>query len=54
MNRDKFERGMAVRRAVLGDVYVDSAIAGATDFTRPLQDLVTENCWGGFNRRPVI
>ena len=37
---------MAARRKVLGDEYVDKAIASATEFTRPLQDLVTENCWG--------
>jgi 4-carboxymuconolactone decarboxylase len=37
---------MAVRREVLGDEYVDGAISSATPFTKPLQDLVTENCWG--------
>ena len=46
MKTDKFQAGMAVRRKVLGDEYVDRAISGASDFTRPLQDLVTENCWG--------
>ena len=54
MNNEKFERGMMVRRAVLGDAYVDSAIAGATDFTKPLQDLVTENCWGEIWTREAI
>jgi 4-carboxymuconolactone decarboxylase len=43
---NKHESGMKVRRAVLGDAYVDKAIASATEFTRPLQDMVTENCWG--------
>jgi 4-carboxymuconolactone decarboxylase len=43
---NKYETGMKVRRAVLGDAYVDKAIAGATEFTQPLQDMVTENCWG--------
>lgn len=46
MNSEKFDRGMAVRREVLGDDYVDKAIDKATEFTRPLQDLLTENCWG--------
>lgn len=46
MNSEKYLAGMSVRREVLGDHYVDKAIAGATDFTRPLQDMVTENCWG--------
>ncbi len=54
MNHEKFERGMAVRRAVLGDAYVDSAMAGATDFTKPLQDLVTESCWGEIWTREAI
>ena len=46
MKSAKYENGMAARRKVLGDEYVDKAIASATDFTKPLQDLVTENCWG--------
>ena len=46
MKSKKYEDGMAARRKVLGDEYVDKAIASATQFTRPLQDLVTENCWG--------
>lgn len=46
MSSDKYGAGMAVRREVLGDEYVDKALAGATDFTRPLQVMVTENCWG--------
>ena len=54
MNREKYEKGMAVRRAVLGDDYVDKAMASATDFTKPLQDLVTENCWGEIWAREAI
>lgn len=46
MKSKKYEAGMAVRRKVLGDEYVDRAISSATAFTKPLQDLVTENCWG--------
>ncbi|MBC8393004.1 MAG: 4-carboxymuconolactone decarboxylase [Deltaproteobacteria bacterium] len=46
MNTEKHDQGMAVRREVLGDEYVDKAIKAATDFNKPLQDLVTENCWG--------
>lgn len=46
MRSAKYEKGMAVRREVLGDEYVDQAVNAATDFTKPLQDLVTENCWG--------
>jgi 4-carboxymuconolactone decarboxylase len=49
-----YEDGMAVRRQVLGAEYVDKAIAGATDFSRPLQDFVTEYCWGGIWTRPGL
>jgi 4-carboxymuconolactone decarboxylase len=42
----QYDDGMAVRRAVLGDPYVDAALQRADDFTGPLQDLVTEYCWG--------
>ena len=41
-----YNQGMEVRRAVLGDAYVDAALAGADELTEPLQDLVTEFCWG--------
>ena len=54
MATDKHDGGMAVRREVLGDAYVDRAIAGATDFTQPLQDMVTENCWGEIWTRTAI
>lgn len=42
----KFDTGMKARREVLGDAYVDRSLANATAFTAPLQELVTENCWG--------
>ena len=54
MSREKYEKGMAVRREVLGSDYVDKAMASATDFTKPLQDLVTENCWGEIWTRDAI
>ncbi|MFD2925618.1 4-carboxymuconolactone decarboxylase [Halobacillus naozhouensis] len=43
---NKFEEGLEVRRSVLGASYVDQAIENADDFNRPLQELVTEYCWG--------
>jgi 4-carboxymuconolactone decarboxylase len=46
MSSEKYDKGMSVRREVLGDEFVDKALNGATAFTKPLQDLVTENCWG--------
>jgi 4-carboxymuconolactone decarboxylase len=54
MSSDKYIAGMAVRREVLGDAHVDKAISSATDFTKPLQDMVTENCWGEIWTRDVL
>ena len=47
MDSNKFEKGIAVRRKVLGDEYVDRALNSASEFTMPLQKMVTENAWGG-------
>jgi 4-carboxymuconolactone decarboxylase len=46
MDEQDFERGLAMRKAVLGDEYVEKALASADDFSRPLQDLVTSFAWG--------
>lgn len=46
MDRETYRRGLEIRSAVLGEEYVNRALADANDFTRPLQDLVTEYCWG--------
>jgi 4-carboxymuconolactone decarboxylase len=54
MNQDRFEAGLAVRRAVLGREYVDNAIKAADDFNRPMQELVTEYCWGEVWTRPGL
>lgn len=51
---DRFTRGLAVRRRVLGPRYVDEALRTADDFTRPLQELVTEYCWGAVWTRPGL
>jgi 4-carboxymuconolactone decarboxylase len=50
----KFDQGLEVRRSVLGAEYVDKSIDNATDFTRPLQELVTEYCWGEIWTRPGL
>ena len=52
MNNDLFEAGLKTRRAVLGDAYVDASIKSADDFSRPLQELVTQYCWGDVWNRP--
>jgi len=54
VDRKRFEDGLAVRREVLGAAYVDKALADADDFTRPLQELVTEYCWGAVWGRPGL
>lgn len=46
MNDDLFATGLAIRRSVLGADFVDKAIASADEFNMPLQQLVTEYCWG--------
>ena len=43
---DKYTKGMATRRAVLGDAHVDRAEAQKTDFDVPFQELITEGAWG--------
>jgi 4-carboxymuconolactone decarboxylase len=48
------ERGMAVRRAVLGDAHVDRSQAGATDFTRDFQEFITRYAWDGIWNRPGL
>jgi 4-carboxymuconolactone decarboxylase len=52
--KDAYERGMEVRRAVLGDAHVDKATAGATDFTREFQELITRFAWGEIWARPGL
>jgi len=54
VSNSRFEEGLAVRRAVLGEEYVNRAIEQADDFTRPLQELVTEYCWGTIWTRPGL
>jgi len=49
-----YEKGLSVRREVLGADYVDNAIRNADDFNRPLQELVTEYCWGAVWGRPGL
>jgi 4-carboxymuconolactone decarboxylase len=44
--QEMFDRGMAIRRKVLGDEYVDKALAKSGPFNEPLQELVTTYCWG--------
>lgn len=54
MNKELFDRGLKTRRDVLGAEYVDAAIANADDFNRPMQELVTQYCWGDVWQRPGL
>ena len=46
MDQELFDKGMKIRREVLGDAYVDRALAKSGPFNDPLQELVTTYCWG--------
>ena len=46
MDKERFELGLARRKATLGADYVEAHLAGADDFTRPFQEAMTEWCWG--------
>ncbi|MDX6397175.1 MAG: 4-carboxymuconolactone decarboxylase [Gaiellaceae bacterium] len=48
------DRGMEVRRAVLGDEHVDRAVARTTEFTADFQDLITRYAWGEIWSRPGL
>jgi 4-carboxymuconolactone decarboxylase len=52
--QELFESGLRIRREVLGDAYVDRAIASADDFSRPFQELVSEYGWGVIWGRPGL
>ena len=54
MNKERFEKGLEIRRSVLGAEYVDNSINNATDFNMPMQELVTEYCWGEVWARPGL
>lgn len=54
MASERYERGMAVRREVLGAAYVDRSMAEADEFSRPMQELVTEYCWGEIWTQPEL
>jgi 4-carboxymuconolactone decarboxylase len=46
MDKARFERGREIRSSVLGKEFVDNAFKTADEFNMPLQELVTEYCWG--------
>ena len=54
MPNELFEKGLQIRREVLGAEHVDASMSQADDFSRPLQELVTEYCWGNVWARPGL
>ena len=46
MDKALYDKGMQMRRKVLGDEYVDRAVANTDDFNRQFQELLTTYCWG--------
>jgi 4-carboxymuconolactone decarboxylase len=54
MADDLYAKGMAIRRQVLGDAYVDKALEGVNDFNRDFQQMLTEYCWGNLWGREAL
>ena len=54
MSRDDYEKGMATRRKVLGEAWVNRANAGRTPFNEEFQDLITRYAWNEIWNRPAI
>jgi len=54
MNKELWDKGLAVRKEVLGSEYVDRNLKAADDFNMPMQELVTESCWGWLWARPNL
>jgi len=53
-HNEKFKKGLEIRRKWLGDDHVNPSLENADDFTAPMQQLVTENCWGAAWTREVF
>ncbi|WP_241709566.1 carboxymuconolactone decarboxylase family protein [Arthrobacter bambusae] len=54
MSAELYEAGLAVRKEIAGAEFVEATLAAADDFTKPMQDFVTEYCWGAVWTRPGI
>ena len=54
MDKEMFEKGLAIRRQVLGAEFVDNAFATADSFNKEFQELVTQYCWGEIWGRPGL
>lgn len=54
MDKEMFEKGLAMRKAVVGEKVVDQSFKNADAFSLPMQELVTEYCWGAIWTRPGL
>ena len=54
MNKELFDKGLEIRKSVLGKEFVENAIKNADDFAMPMQELATEYCWGYVWGRPGL
>lgn len=54
MNRELYDKGLAVRREVVGERAVEKILASADEFSTPMQELLTEFCWGSVWTRPDL
>jgi len=53
-DKERYDAGVAMRRQVLGSEHVDRSLAKASEFAKPIQELVTEYCWGEVWARPAL
>jgi 4-carboxymuconolactone decarboxylase len=53
-DRERYEKGMTVRRAVLGDAHVDRSLQNRNSFNEEFQDLITRYAWGEIWTRPGL
>ena len=54
MNKELFDKGLEIRKSVLGKEFVENAIKNADEFNMPMQELATEYCWGYVWGRPGL
>jgi len=54
MQDEQYQKGLATRREVMGDAFVDRALVGTTPFTQPIQDHISRAAWGDVWQRPGL
>jgi 4-carboxymuconolactone decarboxylase len=54
MNKELFDKGLEIRKSVLGKEFVENSLRNADDFNMPMQELATEYCWGYVWGRPGL